>query len=84
MCTDIENLDKNDKIMNESWFHNYNDGKYGNIYWPAGLLYISKSTLMDDLSFLPLMLDISAVHLTTDDKIKLIFQLTFILLTSEC
>ena len=38
---------------------------------------------MSDLSFLPLMLDISAVYLTTDDKIKLIFHVTFKQLTSE-
>ena len=31
---------------------------------------------MSDLSFLPLMLDISAVYLTTDDKISCYFQTT--------
>ena len=38
------------------------------IYWPPGLL--SKNNLMSDLSF-PLKLDINAVYLTVDDKIKL-------------
>ena len=39
------------------------------IYWPPGLL--SKNNLMKDASFLPLKLDINAVYLTVDDKIKL-------------
>ena len=39
------------------------------IYWPPGLQ--SKNNLMSDLSF-PLKLDISAVYLTVDDKIKLL------------
>ena len=39
------------------------------IYWSPGLL--SKNNLMSDLSFLPLKLDISAVYLTVDDKIKI-------------
>ena len=51
--------------------------------WVTVHVYISKNNLMSDLSFLPLMLDISAVYLTTDDKIKLISQVTFIQLTSE-
>ena len=38
------------------------------IYWPPGLL--SKNNLMSDLSF-PLKLDINAVYLTVDDKVKL-------------
>ena len=38
------------------------------VYWPPGLL--SKNNLMSDLSF-PLKLDINAVYLTVDDKIKL-------------
>ena len=38
------------------------------IYWPPGLL--SKNNLMSDFPF-PLKLDISAVYLTVDDKIKL-------------
>ena len=49
-----------------------------------GYYIYPKNNLMSDLSFLPLVLDIRAVFLTTDDKIKLIFQVTFIQLTSEC
>ena len=47
----------------------YNIGKYGNILatWVTGLP--SKNNLMSDLSF-PLKLDINAVYLTVDDKIK--------------
>ena len=38
------------------------------IYWPPGLL--SKNNLVNDLSF-PLKLDINAVYLPVDGKIKL-------------
>ena len=41
---------------------------YNVVYWPPG--FLSKSNLMSDLSF-PLKLDINAVYLTVDDKIKI-------------
>ena len=39
------------------------------IYWPPWLL--SENNLISDLSFLPLMLEINAVYLAVDDKIKI-------------
>ena len=70
-----------DEIMNECCIHIM----YVNmvLYWPPGLL--SKTNLISDLSFLPLKLNFNAVyvrHLMT--RLKVVFQVTFIQLSSEC
>ena len=52
--------------MNGSLFHIMSVNMV--VYWPPGLLY--KNNLMSDLSF-PLKLDINAVYVKADDKIKL-------------
>ena len=48
-------------------FISYNVGKYGNI---LATWVTVQNNLMSDMSF-PLNLDINAVYLTVDDKIKL-------------